>query len=235
MDAARWRRIETVFAEALSQPPEARAAYLGHACADDSSMPAELASLLEAYHASGGFLRHLTRSQPGATRVSVPPVAPGTRLGAFEIVAPLGAGGMGVVYHARDTRLDRSVALKILNWRPDHSESSSEQLEREARAISRVSHPNICALYDVARAPLPPDDLVVEFLVMELVRGETLADVIARGPVSTGDTLRHATQVADALAHAHREGIVHRDLKPSNVMITPDGDKLLDFGLATFT
>ena len=234
MDAARWRCIEAVFTEALSKPPEARAAYLRHACADDS-MRAELESLLEAYHASEAFLRHLTRSPPGSPRVSIPPLAAGTRLGAFEIVAPLGAGGMGVVYHARDTRLDRSVALKILNWRPDHADSSSEQLEREAHAISGVSHPNICTLYDVARAPVPPDDVEVEFLVMELVRGETMADVIARGPVSVDDTLRYGTQVADALARAHREGIVHRDLKPSNVMITPDGVKLLDFGLAAFT
>ena len=236
MDAARWRRIETLFTEALSKPPLARGAYLTDACPDDDSMRAEIESLLEAHHGSGAFLERLTRSEAGGRGTGdIPVILPGTRLGVFEIVAPLGSGGMGAVYHARDTRLGRSVALKVLTRPVDRAESSSAQFEREARAISRLSHPHICTLYDVARAPLPPDGREVEFLVMEIVRGETLAGVIARGPLSIDDALQNAIEIADALSHAHGEGIVHRDLKPRNVMITPDGVKLLDFGLATFT
>ena len=115
------------------------------------------------------------------------------------------------MYHARDTRLDRRVALKVLTSRLDGLDASPGRLEREAVAISRLTHPHICTLHDIARAPLPPGDVDVEFLVMELVRGETLADVIARGPLAIGSAVQHAIEMADALACAHGEGIVHRD------------------------
>ena len=236
MDADRWRRIGTVFAEALERGPEVRDAYLDDVCAGDLSMRVELDSLLQAHRENGAFLEGLTRGESRGDDDPAPSrLAAGTRLGAFEIVGPIGAGGMGIVYHARDTRLDRGVAIKILARRLDLLDASSERFEREARAISRLSHPHICTLYDIARAPLPPDDREVEFLVMERVKGQTLADVIAGGPLSLESALRYAIEVADALAHAHREGIVHRDLKPQNIMITPDGVKLLDFGLAAFT
>ncbi len=236
MDADRWRRIETIFAEALETAPEARDAYLNGACAGDSSMRGELLSLLDAHRGNGSFLEASTRavSQGEGVQAHVP-LTPGTRLGAFEIVAPIGSGGMGAVYHARDSRLDRAVALKILSHRLDALGPSSERFQREARAISRLSHPHICTLYDIARAQIPPDNRDGEFLVMELVRGETLADVIARAPLSVENAVDHAIEMADALAHAHREGIVHRDLKPQNIMITPGGVKLLDFGVAAFT
>jgi serine/threonine protein kinase len=150
----------------------------------------------------------------------------GSRLGPYEVVSPLGAGGMGEVYKARDTRLDRTVAVKVL---PVHLSSSPEvrqRFEREAKTISQLSHPHICALYDVGR------ENDVEYLVMELLEGETLSDRLARGPLPLESTLRYGREIADALDKAHRQGIVHRDLKPANVMLTKSGVKLLDFGLA---
>ena len=150
----------------------------------------------------------------------------GTRLGPYEIVAPLGAGGMGEVYRAKDTRLERSVAIKVL---PQHLSSSPEvrqRFEREAKTISQLSHSHICALYDVGNQD------GVEYLVMELLEGDTLADRLGKGSLPLEQTLRYGTEIADALDKAHRQGIVHRDLKPGNVMITKSGVKLLDFGLA---
>jgi serine/threonine protein kinase/Tol biopolymer transport system component len=154
------------------------------------------------------------------------PLSAGTRLGPYEIIAPLGAGGMGEVYRARDTRLERTVAVKVL---PSHLSSSAElreRFEREAKAISQLSHPHICALYDVNR------EGETEYLVMEYLEGETLSDRLVKGPLPFDQVLRHGLEIADALDKAHRQGIVHRDLKPGNVMITKSGVKLLDFGLA---
>ena len=153
-------------------------------------------------------------------------LAAGTRLGPYEILAPIGAGGMGEVYKARDTRLERTVAVKVL---PSHMSASPEvrqRFEREAKTISQLSHPHICALYDVGR------EGETEYLVMELLEGETLSDRLAKGPLPLEQTLRYGAEIADALDKAHRQGIVHRDLKPGNVMLTKSGVKLLDFGLA---
>ena len=133
---------------------------------------------------------------------------------------------MGEVYKARDTRLERTVAVKVL---PSHMSASPEvrqRFEREAKTISQLSHPHICALYDVGR------EGETEYLVMEYLEGETLTDRLSKGALSLEQTLRFGSQIADALDKAHRQGIVHRDLKPGNVMITKSGVKLLDFGLA---
>ena len=153
-------------------------------------------------------------------------LAPGTRLGPYEIVSILGAGGMGEVYRARDTRLDRAVALKVLPQTFASDPSFLDRFEREARAISSLNHPNICSLYDIGNQD------GMRYLVMELLDGETLAARLARGPLPLDEALRYAVQTADALSRAHRQGIVHRDLKPGNVMLTKHGAKLLDFGLA---
>ena len=153
-------------------------------------------------------------------------LAPGTKLGPYEIQAPLGAGGMGEVYRARDTRLDRSVAIKILPAHLSASPESRARLEREARTISSLNHPNICVLHDVGHT----DENY--FLVMEHLEGETLAERLARGPLPLPEALRLGIQIADALDRAHKSGIVHRDLKPGNIMLTKSGAKLLDFGLA---
>jgi Tol biopolymer transport system component len=154
------------------------------------------------------------------------PLEAGRRLGPYEILTPLGQGGMGEVYRARDTRLDRTVALKVL---PAHLAGDSDlrqRFEREARAVSSLNHPHICALFDVGRQD------GTDFLVMEHLEGETLAERLARGPLPPEQVLRFGIEIADALDKAHRQGIVHRDLKPGNIMVTKGGTKLLDFGLA---
>ena len=153
-------------------------------------------------------------------------ISNGTRLGPYEIVGPLGAGGMGEVYRARDTRLDRSVAIKVLPSHLSAAPDLRERFDREARAVSRFTHPNIATLFDVGY------DNSTHFLVMELVEGETLADRLAKGPLPLRELLRYGAEIASALERAHREGIVHRDLKPGNVMLTRSGAKVLDFGLA---
>ncbi len=150
----------------------------------------------------------------------------GTRLGPYEIVAPAGVGGMGEVYRARDTRLDRPVAIKVLPDRVSHSPELRDRFEREARTISNLSHPNICTLHDVGEQD------GVHFLVLEYIEGETLEQKLEHGPLPPQQVLKYAIEIADALDKAHRQGIVHRDLKPGNVMLTKAGAKLLDFGLA---
>jgi eukaryotic-like serine/threonine-protein kinase len=154
------------------------------------------------------------------------PLDSGTRLGPYELLAPVGAGGMGEVYRAKDTRLERTVAIKVLPAHLSASAESRQRFEREAKTISQLSHPHICALYDVGNQD------GVEFLVMEYLEGQTLAERLVRGPPPLEQVLRYGIEIADALDKAHRQGIVHRDLKPGNVMITKSGVKLLDFGLA---
>jgi serine/threonine protein kinase len=154
------------------------------------------------------------------------PLSAGTRLGPYEIGSPLGAGGMGEVYRARDTRLDRSVAIKVLPPALASDPQFRERFDREARVISQLDHPNICPLYDVGQ------EEGTAYLVMPHLDGETLADRLARGSLAVDEALRIGAEIADALARAHRAGIIHRDLKPGNIMLTRGGAKLLDFGLA---
>jgi eukaryotic-like serine/threonine-protein kinase len=154
------------------------------------------------------------------------PLAPGTKLGPYEILSALGAGGMGEVYRARDTRLDRSVAIKILPAHLSTDPARKLRFEREAKTVSALNHPNICSLFDVGSQE------GTDFLVMECIEGESLADRLAKGPLPTEQVLKIGTEIADALDRAHRSGIVHRDLKPRNIMHTKTGAKLLDFGLA---
>jgi Tol biopolymer transport system component/tRNA A-37 threonylcarbamoyl transferase component Bud32 len=150
----------------------------------------------------------------------------GARLGPYEILGPIGVGGMGEVYRAQDTRLHRTVAIKILKAYADAEATQRQRFEREARAVSSLNHPHIGVLHDIG------EDNGLPFLVMEYLEGETLASRLERGPLSLAEGLRYAIEIADALDHAHRRGIVHRDLKPGNIMITKSGTKLLDFGLA---
>src|SRR4030095_2607343 len=154
------------------------------------------------------------------------PLTSGTRLGPYEIVAALGAGGMGEVYRARDTRLERDVATKVLPPNLSSDSSLRQRLEREAKAVSKLSHPHICTLHDIGHQD------GVDFIVMELVDGETLEQRLLKGPLPPDKVVRYAAQIADALAKAHKLGFVHRDLKPANVMLTKAGAKLMDFGLA---
>lgn len=153
----------------------------------------------------------------------------GTRLGPYEVVGPIGAGGMGEVYRAKDTRLERSVAIKILPAEFAANTQLRLRFEREAKTISQLNHPHICTLFDVGH------DQDIHYLVMEYVEGESLADRVVKGPLPIEQVLRYGIEIADALDKAHRQGIVHRDLKPGNVMLTKSGAKLLDFGLAKLT
>src|ERR1700687_3218005 len=153
-------------------------------------------------------------------------LTPGTKLGPYEIVSPLGAGGMGEVYRARDARLDRTVAIKVLSAALSANADLKARFEREAKAISALQDPHICTLYDIGHHD------GTDFLVMEYLEGETLADALRRGPLPLEQLLKTGEEIADALDKAHRAGIVHRDLKPGNIMLTKSGAKLLDFGLA---
>jgi serine/threonine protein kinase len=150
----------------------------------------------------------------------------GTKLGPYEILSPLGAGGMGEVYRARDTRLDRTVAIKVL---PSHLSDNVElrqRFDREAKAISALQHPHICTLHDVGSQD------GIEYLVMEYLEGQTLASRLEKGALPVDQVLKIGTEIAEALEKAHRQGIIHRDLKPANIMLTKSGAKLMDFGLA---
>src|ERR1700745_2308974 len=153
-------------------------------------------------------------------------ISPGVRLGPYEILDALGAGGMGEVYRARDTRLGRDVAVKILPAEFSADPIGKQRFEREAKTISRLNHPHICVLHDVGSQD------GVSYLVMECVEGETLAKRLEKGPLPLEQVLKYGMQIADALDKAHRSGVVHRDLKPGNIMLTATGAKLLDFGLA---
>jgi serine/threonine protein kinase len=153
--------------------------------------------------------------------------AVGTNLGPYEILEPIGAGGMGQVFKARDRRLNRTVAVKVL---PEHFADNAElkqRFEREAQAIASLNHPNICVVYDVGQAGGGTN-----YLVMEYLEGETLAKRLEKGPLPIDQALKYAIEIADALDKAHSHGVTHRDLKPSNIMVTKSGAKLVDFGLA---
>jgi serine/threonine protein kinase len=154
------------------------------------------------------------------------PLLPGTKLGPYEILSALGSGGMGEVYRARDTRLDRSIAIKILPSHLSADSASKLRFEREAKTVSALNHPNICSLFDIGSQD------GIDFLVMECIEGESLAQRLAKGALPIEQTLKIGTEIADALDKAHRSGVVHRDLKPGNIMLTKTGAKLLDFGLA---
>src|SRR5262249_31581923 len=160
-------------------------------------------------------------------RLPAMPLSPGVRLGAHEILSPLGAGGMGEVYRARDIRLSREVAIKVLPVELTSDPSRLKRFEKEARAASALNHPNIVTVYEIGR------EGSTDYLVMELVAGKTLRELLFGGPLPVKRVLQVGTQIADGLARAHEAGIVHRDLKPENVMVTKDGlVKILDFGLA---
>jgi serine/threonine protein kinase/Tol biopolymer transport system component len=224
----RWSRVEALYHAARAREPEERAAFLAAGCGGDAELRREVESLLAQPTSGDGFLGEPAVvvaaqmiTKPGAT------VLTGRRIGAYQLQALLGAGGMGEVYRARDTKLGRDVAIKIL---PSVFTGDSERLarfEREARMLAALNHPHIGAIYGVEEAE------GVRALVLELVEGSTLADRLMKGRIPLAESLAVARQIADALDAAHEKGIIHRDLKPANIKITPDGVvKVLDFGLA---
>lgn len=233
MTEVNWESVKRLFAEALQQPAGERETWLTTACADPS-IRKEVQALLASDELAGDFLEgpcvlRLTGPVPGDDRAvsgASRRFEPGDRLGRYEIDSLLAVGGMGEVYRARDTRLDRIVVLKVLPASAAASPDWRARLEREARAVSRLNHPHVCALYDIGQHD------TIDFLVMEHLEGETLAERLDRGELSLDDLLTYARQIVEALEAAHERGIVHRDLKPANIMLTAGGVKLLDFGIA---
>jgi serine/threonine protein kinase len=222
----RWAAVNELFHRALEHPREERSAFLERECARDPALLAEVSSLVEAHDSAGSFL-----DLPGLDGPGHPPadVLVGRAVAHYRVERILGEGGMGVVYLAQDTRLNRPVALKALPPRFTRDEASRQRLRREARAAAALAHPGIAIVYALEEI----DEDV--FIAFEYVPGETLREAIGRGPLPPQEVGRMGAAIARALATAHAAGIVHRDLKPENVVRTPAGDvKILDFGVARF-
>src|SRR5438093_6919763 len=231
MKAERWKQVNDLFQSALERAPAERAAFLDEACRSDESLRRELGSLLSSYERSENFIElpafevapELVTSERANTLV-------GKLIGHYRIESLIGVGGMGEVYRARDERLGRKAALKLL---PDSLTIDEAQLSRfknEARSASALNHPNILTVYEIGA------EGNVQFIATEFIEGDTLRTALASGRMSAHKALEIAVQVASALAAAHEAGVVHRDIKPENIMLRPDGyAKLLDFGIAKLT
>ena len=230
----RWARVKELFGEAFAMPEPERHAFLARSCDGDASLQEEVEALLRGHDAAGDLFDRLDTpvipalAHGGVALESVERSLPsGRRLGPYEIVERIGAGGMGEVYRAHDVRLHREVALKTLPAALVSDPDRRDRFVQEARAASALEHPHIAAIHDIGEAD------GITFIAMELVRGPSLADAIARAPLTSVRALDLAIEIAEALARAHDRGIVHRDLKPANVMLTEDGHaKIIDFGLA---
>src|SRR5262245_47188622 len=214
MTPERWRQISAIYHEAAARRGQDREAYLAHTCGGDAALRREVEALLaQDPHAS--FL---------ATPATLPP---GSRIGAYELREVIGAGGMGIVYRARDLQLQRDVALKVLPEAVVLDPDRIARFEREAKTLASLNHPNIAIIHGLEKSQ------GTYALVMELVEGEDLSERIAKGPIPLDEALPIARQIAEALEAAHEQGIIHRDLKPANIKVRPDGTvKVLDFGLA---
>ena len=222
---------EEIFGSALDLPPEQRSAYLVRACRGSSELRNLVEELLIDYQRMGSFLEDplLATNRTGLPSLTVSGqiLTPGHKLGRYTVIEPIGSGGMGAVYRARDEKLERVVAIKILSPGLVTGEESRRRFRKEALALAKLSHPHIAAVYDVGEQD------GVDYLVMECVPGQTLAAKLKNGPLPIEDATSIVLQIAGALEEAHEHGVIHRDLKPANVMITPKGHaKVLDFGIA---
>jgi len=223
MQIERWKKIEQLFEAAQDQPEDYRAEFLHQACPEDPELCAEVLSMLRVGRTGEAFLD----TPPMEALAQRQALREGDRLGSFEIVSLLGRGGMGEVYRARDPRLQREVALKLLPPSFVLDESSLRRFQQEARSASRLNHPNILTVFDIGTHSGTP------YIVTELLPGATLQELLARGPLPLEKVLVYAQQLASGLEAAHESGIIHRDIKPANLAITADGAlKILDFGLA---
>src|SRR5215470_10363947 len=231
MKPERWHKIEKLYHSALEREADQRTAFLTAACADDDSLRREVESLLAHQSKAENLMetpvmeiaaKALAGDQNGSMA--------GQSLGSYQILSRLGAGGMGEVYQARDARLERTVALKILPAEVAADAERMSRFVREAKAASALNHPHVATIYEIGEAN------GVNFIAMEYVEGQTLAAKINGHPLKVSEIVEIGTQIADALDEAHSKGITHRDLKPANVMLTPRGQvKVLDFGLAKVT
>jgi serine/threonine protein kinase/TolB-like protein len=245
IQAGDWPRVRAVFEHALTLPLSARPDYVATACGSREDLRQQVERMLASHQESNDFLQ-----APAAVAVAELTVATtleGTQIGPYQLGARIGAGGMGEVYAARDRRLGRAVAVKVLPTHVADDVQARERFDREARAIAALNHPHICVLHDVGETTLPSgesraDDrrtVTIRYLVMELLEGETLASRLSRGALPAEEAIHYAVQIASALDRAHQVGIVHRDLKPGNIFLVPSGGtsptlsaKLLDFGIA---
>jgi serine/threonine protein kinase len=227
----RWPRVKAIFHSALERTAQDRETYLQEACRDDSALRYEVESLLAAHTDAAGFaetpaIAALADAAYGGAPARAA-LAPGLEIGSYRIVEPLGAGAMGEVYRARDRRLDRDVAVKVLPVALAVDAERIARLEREARLLASLNHAHIATIHSLEIA----DGVCA--LVMELIEGPTLAERLANGVLPINRALEIASQIAEALEAAHGKGIVHRDLKPANIKLTAAGAvKILDFGLA---
>jgi serine/threonine protein kinase/TolB-like protein len=239
-----WTHVRAVFEEALALPEPARSEYVADACDGREDVRQHVVRMLASHEQAGDFLE--TPAAVAVTDFTVAANLAGLQIGPYQLDARIGAGGMGEVYRARDTRLGRPVAVKVLPSHVVTDPRARERFDREARAIATLNHPHICVLHDVGEVTVPAaetqtgrrDPVTVPYLVMELLEGETLAARLTRGPLPVEEALQYAGQIGSALDQAHRLGIIHRDLKPGNIFLVPGGGappttaKLLDFGLA---
>ena len=225
MSDSRRQRIDDLFQQAAELEPESRPAFLDEACAGDESLRREVESLLAHDSEDGSTLTEaVAQAAEGAGPVQD---LTGKRIGQYHVTGRIGEGGMGVVYRARDTELDRTVAIKVLPAERVADADRKRRFLHEAKAVSALNHPNIVTIHTIVH------DGGAECIVMEYVAGRTLAEAIAKKGLPLKEALRIAIEIADAMAAAHTAGIVHRDLKPSNIMVTESGRvKVLDFGLA---
>jgi serine/threonine protein kinase/TolB-like protein len=245
IQAGDWSRVRAVFEHALTLPPSARPDYVASACGSREDIRTQVERMLTSHHEANDFLQ--APAVLAVAELTVAATLEGTQIGPYQLGARIGVGGMGEVYSARDTRLGRAVAVKVLPSHVADNVQARERFDREARAIAALNHPHICVLHDVGEATLPADEprtgdrgmVTIRYLVMELLEGETLASRLVRGPLPVEETIQYAVQIASALDRAHQVGIVHRDLKPGNIFLVPGGGtssvlaaKLLDFGIA---
>jgi eukaryotic-like serine/threonine-protein kinase len=228
MKPDRWQDIKRLYLAALEKEAPQRAAFLDEACSGDHELRREINSLLAYENKAEQFIESPALEVAAKVLAADKPLASllGRNIGPYNLLSLIGAGGSGEVYRAKDTRLNRTVAIKVLSSDVADRPDQKLRLHREAKAIGALNHPNICVLHDIGH------DDGVDYLVMEYLEGETLAERLARNRLPMEEVLKYAIQIADALDKAHRQGIVHRDLKPGNIMLTASGVKLLDFGLA---
>src|SRR4026209_2999144 len=230
-DSQRWQRVKEIFDGALELQGDERAAFLDRACDGNVEVREEVESLLSSYEVAGSFMEAPAVAQAASDLAVEQKLTPGQRIEHYQIVNLIGEGGMGEVYLANDTILGRRVALKVLPTFVSNDPDRLRRFTQEARAASRLSHPNVCVVHEVGET-----DDGRPFIAMEYVEGITLRERIRSQAMKLGDVLDIAIQVAEGLIAAHEAGIVHRDIKPENIIIRPEGYvKILDFGLAKLT
>ena len=228
MAEEKWQKVREIFDSALCRAPEERQNYVVNICGGDKTLLAEVESLLSSLDNAESFLE-----KPAVGEVAEVMLEENNRLtkgktfSHYKIISQIGAGGMGEVYLAEDTKLDRRVAVKILNEKFSHHESNLNRFIQEAKAASALNHPNILVIHEIG------DASDVHFIVSELVEGKTLREILNQLPLKLSEVLDFSSQIANALTAAHTANIVHRDIKPENIIVRPDGFvKILDFGLA---